>query len=390
MPKSQQPQAQNRFLFLDGLRGLCAFMVILEHVPDNPVSQLFPTRQFGMCFFFLLSGFVMAHAYGDRLSNGLTAWQFTKRRFIRLYPLYLAGLAMGLLYSIYTLWRGWDPSSWSAVAIAAGFNVFMLPAPPVYGGALYPFNRPAWSLFFEFVASVLYACTHRFLTNRVLYAIIGVAAIGLIGTTQMAPASWSWQGFFYDTWLVIYGFFGGVLVHRWYEAGKLIRMPAWLGVVFALGCVAVPTNEITHYIYSVFGVLILMPCLLIFFARSPVQGLSARICFIGGFLSYGVYLFHMPIWMGLELVSARFDLDAFPNWIGLLILVVITSVVAALVTRFIDPPARRWLRSKLMKQEVQGPLPPPAGLSAKKGRLIGGRIRLRRSNTGKTALPESR
>jgi peptidoglycan/LPS O-acetylase OafA/YrhL len=54
-------------------------------------------------FFFTLSGFVLAHAYGQRLREGMTATYFMALRIIRLYPLYVLALVP------------WLPVGWKAI-----------------------------------------------------------------------------------------------------------------------------------------------------------------------------------------------------------------------------------------------------------------------------------
>ena len=49
--------------------------------------------------FFILSGFVIMHSYGDKIRNGLSFGDFAKARLIRLAPLYFAGL-------LAWIWRG--------------------------------------------------------------------------------------------------------------------------------------------------------------------------------------------------------------------------------------------------------------------------------------------
>jgi peptidoglycan/LPS O-acetylase OafA/YrhL len=86
-----------RFLFLDGLRGVAAMMVVVFHLYgnlDSAVHGWFPARlaslalngQFGVDIFFVLSGFVIAHS----VSNGELSWRylgrFGLRRSIRLDP----------------------------------------------------------------------------------------------------------------------------------------------------------------------------------------------------------------------------------------------------------------------------------------------------------------
>jgi len=47
-------------------------------------------------FSFVLSSFVLAHAYGAKLEGPLLPWHFMIVRLMRLYPLYLMGSALGI------------------------------------------------------------------------------------------------------------------------------------------------------------------------------------------------------------------------------------------------------------------------------------------------------
>src|SRR5882757_166487 len=98
---------QSRYLVLDGLRGVAAFAVILDHVPEAMVNGALPGRALSVDFFFVLSGFVLAHAYANRLETNLTPLNFMRLRLIRLYPLYLLGVMIALPLSLYSALRGW-------------------------------------------------------------------------------------------------------------------------------------------------------------------------------------------------------------------------------------------------------------------------------------------
>ena len=60
----------HRFVLLDGFRGLAALLVVLFHAErdGSPFYRLDPLFLM-VDFFFVLSGFVLLHAYGDRLGN---------------------------------------------------------------------------------------------------------------------------------------------------------------------------------------------------------------------------------------------------------------------------------------------------------------------------------
>src|SRR6201999_2420569 len=87
--------APRQFRALDGWRGVGALFVALHHFPARGfVYHLSLVRHSWMFvdFFFVLSGFVIAFAYGGRLQKRDTLWPFAVRRFFRLWPLHVVVL----------------------------------------------------------------------------------------------------------------------------------------------------------------------------------------------------------------------------------------------------------------------------------------------------------
>ena len=89
----------HRQVTLDGLRGMAALFVVAYHglSPFGLTAWGAAHAQLAVDFFFALSGFVLATTYRPRLGAGLSAASFLLRRWIRLAPLALAGLAFGWL-----------------------------------------------------------------------------------------------------------------------------------------------------------------------------------------------------------------------------------------------------------------------------------------------------
>jgi hypothetical protein len=74
------------YITLDALRGVAALAVV--GLPRLLSSGL------AVDLFFILSGFVVQHAYGNHLRREMTFSRFMLVRMIRLYPLYIIGLTV--------------------------------------------------------------------------------------------------------------------------------------------------------------------------------------------------------------------------------------------------------------------------------------------------------
>ena len=100
-PARAMPVAAERFETLDSWRGICALLVALFHFPAAGWLEKngFINGSFLFVdFFFVLSGFVIAHAYADRLKDGVSLKRFMVTRFGRLFPLHAFMLAAFVVF----------------------------------------------------------------------------------------------------------------------------------------------------------------------------------------------------------------------------------------------------------------------------------------------------
>jgi peptidoglycan/LPS O-acetylase OafA/YrhL len=163
-----------RFHTLDAMRGIAAIAVVIFHVGTVMGLQVCKSGYLAVDFFFVLSGFVLARAYEMTLKSELSFWRFIAMRLIRLYPL----LALGVLFGAITVVgqiAEHSPTALNSAAASAAFvfNALMLPA--VTSPGLFPFDGPAWSLFFELVINAIFAAI-LYRTNSSLIAIFCVAS----------------------------------------------------------------------------------------------------------------------------------------------------------------------------------------------------------------------
>ena len=176
------------YLILDGLRGVAALIVICFHLFEayaiNPVEQSVNHGYLAVDFFFMLSGFVIGYSY-DRRIDTVSSSNFLLRRLIRLQPMVVIGAILGAVMFYFQGCEMWNVGS---VGLSSLFgttllNCFLIPSTmsmDIRGwGEMFPLNGPCWSLFFEYIAYVLYAFIFRKVSTRVHWWIVPLFAVGL-------------------------------------------------------------------------------------------------------------------------------------------------------------------------------------------------------------------
>jgi peptidoglycan/LPS O-acetylase OafA/YrhL len=295
-----------KFHALDSWRGICAVLVLLFHLDLASHFLLLPMVRnggIGVDFFFVLSGFVIAHAYGGRLSDRASAVRFVVRRFGRLYPLHVFTLGIMVALELIKLAMviglkipSGDPPFGGDNTIAALFgNLVLINGLGVFQS--FTWNGPSWSISTEFYTYLLFLAV-SFLgwkRQRAVSILIAVAAaIGLginaytntLGTTTGGGLLSCIYGFFLGT--LTYGVFRHLLDNK-------IVPPQWLEWV-ALGLVLAAFTY-RPMLQESFRPLVFAAVVIIFaFERGPVSRvLLKRQIHHLGIISYSVYLIHFPL-----------------------------------------------------------------------------------------------
>lgn len=148
---------------LTSLRFFAALAVVIFHfsilLPYGGVPvPLFVTKGYlAVDFFFILSGFILTHVYGEAAGQGaLRHLDFYGRRLARIYPVHLATLGVALMPYIALLMGD------AALALASSpdaryivSNVLMTHGWGLVDNEL-GFNRPSWSISAEWFAYLLF------------------------------------------------------------------------------------------------------------------------------------------------------------------------------------------------------------------------------------------
>jgi peptidoglycan/LPS O-acetylase OafA/YrhL len=153
-----------KVFFLESLRGIFALMIVLFHfkeVINSIVVDNFIVRN-GSIFvdlFFVISGFVIAHNYIDKINSFKNLFKFQFKRFLRLYPLHLTMLIIFSFTEIIKLFfflkTGVNPNNpiYSTNNLESFIkNILLLQ------GFLTTntFNNPSWSISQEFYTYFLF------------------------------------------------------------------------------------------------------------------------------------------------------------------------------------------------------------------------------------------
>lgn len=340
--------SSRRFVVLDGLRGIAAFAVILDHVPSQALAVLTQGRYLAVDFFFTLSGFVLAHAYQQRLEQGLGALQFVRLRFIRLYPMYLMGFGIGAVITACLVLTGNAPFSWREVLFISGFSILFLPTPPglSQSDTLYPFNGPSWTLLFELVANAIYGLFARALSIRVLLLVLPflalLAALTILREEDLG-AGWKWSHAEVGLVRVMYGFLAGVLICKVSVRLRLPAMPAWGAVLLLVLVLCFPAPEAWRRGFDLLACIALMPVIVAVAqgarATGPVAALATRL----GILSYGVYVLHQPVFMGLDAFWTLIGWRGVPGALNVFLVGAVAGGMAWAADSLYDAPARALL-----------------------------------------------
>ena len=369
--------SQRAFVTLDGLRGIAALAVVTRHAPvlfhsvsieiaqrhgaPMPVGPFFESY-LAVDFFFALSGFVLAHAYEERLRQGLSLGRFMATRLLRLYPLYFVALLLGALYGE-RAWA-WALLPASSLTLDIVFAIFFLPSPasPYH---LFPLNQPSWSLFNELIANAAFAMTGGRLKTRALLILVGMAGATLAcgvalqwpgfrsGGTGALNIGPDWQSMAGGLARVFYGFFAGVLTYRaWCRWGRAIRVPVALVVLSLAAVLTAHPAPAIQAAFDLTAALMMFPCLIFLGASCTPRGRTAQLLTQGGVASYAVYVLQGPVYLlvitAITKLSGHHHTDLPVVW-GVVFVAGLVGL-ALFCDRAIDGPARRVLSRWLPKR----------------------------------------
>lgn len=350
-------KTRQHFQILDGLRGIAAIAVVIFHFMEIAITDY--SKNFighgylAVDFFFCLSGFVIAYAYDNRAEQ-LGFKQFFKLRLIRLHPLVIIGSVLGLLTFLF------DP--FSDLYSIYGFgktlllflaSAFLVPYPIVAERYfnLFNLNAPSWSLFWEYIANILYIFVLHKLSNKVLMVLTVVAAIIICYVASKSgnlAGGWGGPNFADGGARVFFSFLMGMLIYRcnWMIKNKLGFVS--IGLLLLLTFLF-PYSDAYNWIVEPVIVLLYFPLLVSLGAGATLADRFKKICKFSGDISYPLYMTHYPfVWIFLTYVAVVKPTMSV-LWVVIPVSVVLLIVFAYLTMAFVDSPLRNYLKKKMLK-----------------------------------------
>ena len=357
-----QPAAPRHvYLNLDAIRGVAAISVMLYHFsPFLAAGKVLPSSYLAVDLFFLLSGFVIAHAYDRKIENGMGFGTFLLIRLIRLYPLYLAGTLLGFFYLLVKnrlMPAEYMPLSEIGTQLTTG--MFFIPLVGEAYHTIFPLNPASWSLFFEFIVNIAYVAAFFVLSKRVLTGLIAVSLVLLVVASVAAGTlDFGMTGKTIISGLprVSFSFFLGVLLCRSMtrHQGSLgfLRRGRWVeaAILLTLAVFAIAPTGAGRVAYDLACIAIVFPIMVVTGAVAPTAPRLAGFYGWLGRISYPIYIIHTPMLMIIAGAGKAASIDPFAHhpWFGMVMAAAVV-VIADIATRLYDEPVRRFLQRQMLR-----------------------------------------
>jgi peptidoglycan/LPS O-acetylase OafA/YrhL len=372
---------------LTPLRGIAAVLVVLLHSHiflyplAAPWTGGFVTKGWvWVDFFFVLSGFILCHVYGDAFLDGFSKpayLRYLRARFARVYPLHFITLFWVLAAGSLVLTTPIRLPQWDRFFHII-FDVRTVPATLTLVQAMHlfptaPLNTVSWSLSTEWWMYLLFPVLAPVLLRRARSWVWVVAVAGLYGLVKywLVPTWGMHMGKPLPATLDTINDFGflrcgagfmlGMVCYRWYRTGwgVLLRRDAAFwgigGLIF--GGLYFDVNELV--VVGLFPFFILAAA---YNSAGVAQLLERRWAQRLGDWSFSIYMVHMPLFftyrgivpvLGSEAPEGFFM--AMPvrygiGWLYFAGFLAVTLVTAAVFYKYVEVPARNYLGRRVVRQ----------------------------------------
>jgi peptidoglycan/LPS O-acetylase OafA/YrhL len=375
--KSITLAAKPHYPILDGLRGVAAILVVAFHIFEthstSHLDQIINHGYLAVDFFFLLSGFVVGYAYDDRWGS-MTIGGFFRRRLVRLQPMVVMGMIIGALCFYFQ-----DSAMWPAIhtvpvgrmllIMLIGFTLIPVPISMDIRGwqEMHPLDGPGWSLFFEYIANILYGLFVRKFSKTMLSILVILAGAALVqyavtSKTGDVIGGWSLDALQLRIGFtrMMYPFFAGLLLSRIVKPTRIRNSFFWCSLLlvafFAIPRIGGREHLWMNGLYDSLTIILVFPLIVYMGASGAMTGkFASRVCRFLGDISYPIYITHYALiyiytgWVSdhPKVTFAQALPYALATFAG-------SIVVAYASLKLYDEPVRRWLQKRWLSQQPAG------------------------------------
>ena len=342
-----------RYKALDSYRFVAALLVVLFHANADyglRLERYEPSVvNFGAMvdFFFLLSGFVIAVTYRDRMESGVDYGRFLRARLARVYPLHLLTLAVSCAFFGIAVLAHYDVNHAQNYRLdALPANLLLMHAWGVTNSLT--FDGPSWSISAEWLmyllAPLLFLSARR-ASMALNIALLAAGALVLTwGFRAAGQGDWTGASYNYGALRALPTFFAGVLIAEGLRGWKPARPVPWAVVHFSFFLVLLGL----HFgwpplvIYALFGAVVASAALA---ERSSARSvLQTRWMTHLGDASYSLYMVHLLVGLPMLLAARKFGVLGHPGAAIFAAAAAVLSVAVALIVYpTFEMPMRRWL-----------------------------------------------
>ena len=232
-----------RLKTLDIMRGLCALGIVIHHSPITleallpiPETKLWFGFVWAVDFFFVISGFLVSDA-AERMRDPI---KFLYRRVTKIWPLYLACMALALLAAVLSgrVVYG-SGEQYSLPIVLASIFVFPIEGVPIFG--------VGWTL--EHEVLFYFAMTILLALGRLRHALLVMGLLGASGALYEAVFADRWADRVWDFHMLSpywVEFFFGVAAYRATRASDAPLLRANPYLLFALAIVFVTATDLIY------------------------------------------------------------------------------------------------------------------------------------------------
>lgn len=358
---------------LDGLRGVAAIIVVTFHLTEplgtGHLDILVNHGYLAVDFFFLLSGFVIGYAYDDRWDK-MTMGVFLRHRIERLQPMVILGMTLGAIGFYFT-----DSTIWPLIhtvpfwkmllVMFIGYTILPVPLSLDIRGwqEMHPLNSVGWSLFFEYIANILYALFIRKFSKKALSILALIAAIALAHLAITGPSGDVSGGWTLNTEQIrvgmtrtLYPFFAGLLLSRVAKPIRIKYAFLYCSFLIALVLYMPRIGGAGHLwmngIYESLCIILVFPLIVYVGASAGIHSRTERrICKFLGDMSYPLYLVHYPlVYFYVAWISNHKGITILQACPYALLILTGSIILAYVSLKCYDEPIRKWLRKKHIVQ----------------------------------------